>query len=58
VQRHPGIASKILLGLTRIISERLQATGQEIRRLQAAAAASAVPTGTDSEEDSHESLKQ
>ncbi|WP_051360985.1 Crp/Fnr family transcriptional regulator [Desulfuromonas sp. TF] len=58
VQRHPGIASKILLGLTRIISERLQATGQEIRRLQAAAAASAAPTGTDSEEGSHESLKQ
>jgi CRP-like cAMP-binding protein len=58
VQRNPGIASKILLGLTRIISERLQATGQEIRRLQAAAAASAAPTGTDSEEGSHESLKQ
>lgn len=37
-QKHPAIACKILLGLTRIISERLQATGRELRRLRAAAA--------------------
>ena len=32
-QKHPAMANKILLGLTRIVSERLQAAGQEIRRL-------------------------
>lgn len=41
VQKHPAIANKILLGLTRIVSERLQAAGQEICRLQEAAAAAA-----------------
>jgi CRP-like cAMP-binding protein len=48
VQRHPGIASKILLGLTRIVSERLHLAGQEIRRLQAAAA-SVPPAEADRE---------
>lgn len=37
-KKHPAIASKILLGLTRVVSERLQAAGQEIRRLRDAAA--------------------
>lgn len=53
VQRHPGIASKIMLGLTRIVSERLQVAGQEIRRLQAAEAFSA-PAEADPDEGSHE----
>ncbi len=35
-QKRPGLANKILLGLTRVVSERLQAAGQEIRRLKAA----------------------
>jgi len=56
VKRHPGIASRIMLGLTRIVSERLQVTGQEIRRLQAAAS-SAGPVKKDSDENSHEFLK-
>lgn len=31
---HPALAAKILMGLTRTVSERLQAAAQEIRRLQ------------------------
>lgn len=33
-QRKPSISSSILLGLTRVVSERLQAASLEIRRLQ------------------------
>jgi CRP-like cAMP-binding protein len=33
-ERKPSISSSILLGLTRIVSERLQAASQEIRRLR------------------------
>lgn len=33
-RRHPATAGRILLGLTRILSTRLQATGQELRRLR------------------------
>ncbi|BCR06032.1 hypothetical protein DESUT3_31010 [Desulfuromonas versatilis] len=33
-QKHPNIANAILLGLTRVVSERLQAAGQEIHRLK------------------------
>jgi CRP-like cAMP-binding protein len=33
-QKQPVIANHILLGLTRIVSERLQAAGHEIRRLR------------------------
>ncbi|WP_291315879.1 cyclic nucleotide-binding domain-containing protein [Desulfuromonas sp.] len=33
-QKHPGLANRILLGLTRIVSERLQAAGQEVLRLK------------------------
>jgi CRP/FNR family cyclic AMP-dependent transcriptional regulator len=34
VERHPALARKILFGLTRVISERLQAATVEMRRLQ------------------------
>jgi CRP-like cAMP-binding protein len=37
-QKYPTVANKILMGLTRVISERLQAAGIEIRRLKTAAA--------------------
>lgn len=57
MQRHPGIASEILLGLTRTISERLQVMGQEIRRLQATVA-SAAPAEADPDEGSHENIRQ
>ncbi|MDT8443707.1 MAG: Crp/Fnr family transcriptional regulator [Desulfuromonadales bacterium] len=33
-ERKPSISSSILLGLTRVVSERLQAASQEIRRLR------------------------
>ena len=33
-ERHPSISSSILFGLTRVVSERLQAASLEIRRLQ------------------------
>jgi len=36
VQKHPLIANRILLGLTRVVSERLQAVGQEVHRLRRA----------------------
>ncbi len=42
-QKHPMVACKVLMGVTRIISERLQAAGQEIRRLKVAL--EAAPTG-------------
>jgi len=32
-EKNPAVASKILFGLTRVVSERLQAAGYEIRRL-------------------------
>jgi len=38
VQKHPIIANKILIGLTRVLSERLQAAGEELRRLENAVA--------------------
>lgn len=34
LEENPRAASNLLLGLTRVMSERLQATGLEIRRLQ------------------------
>src|SRR5690606_30942935 len=34
-QKKPAVAARILFGVTRIVSERLQAAGQEIRRLRA-----------------------
>lgn len=34
VQKHPVIANRILLGLTRVVSERLQVVGQEVHRLK------------------------
>lgn len=33
-EKHPGVANNILLGLTRVVSERLQSASLEIRRLQ------------------------
>lgn len=51
VERHPRTASRILLGLTRIISERLQLAGQEIRRLQPQAAS---PTSPEAAHDENE----
>ena len=33
-ERHPVVSSSILLGLTKVVSERLQAASLEIRRLQ------------------------
>jgi len=33
-ERKPSISSSILLGLTRVVSERLQAASLEVRRLQ------------------------
>ena len=33
-ERHPAISNSIFLGLTRVVSERLQAASLEIRRLQ------------------------
>jgi len=33
-ERHPAVSSSILLGLTKVVSERLQACSLEIRRLQ------------------------
>jgi CRP/FNR family transcriptional regulator, cyclic AMP receptor protein len=49
-QKSPQIANKVLVGLTRLLSERLHAAGTEIRRLQrqvleAAAAEAAAPQG-------------
>lgn len=41
-QKHPATANRILLGVTRIVSERLQAAGQEIRRLRQAQDAAAA----------------
>jgi CRP/FNR family cyclic AMP-dependent transcriptional regulator len=34
IQKNPVIASKLLMGLTRVVSERLQAAAQEIRLLK------------------------
>ena len=34
IERRPSVSSSILLGLTRVVSERLQAASLEIRRLQ------------------------
>jgi len=42
-QKYPTVANKILMGLTRVVSERLQAAGLEIRRLKTAA--TSVPSG-------------
>lgn len=33
-EKHPAVSSSIFLGLTRVVSERLQAASHEIRRLQ------------------------
>jgi CRP-like cAMP-binding protein len=43
-QKYPTMANKILLCLTRIVSERLQSAGQEIRRLKLATAETPQPT--------------
>lgn len=42
-ERKPSISSGILLGLTRVVSERLQAASQEIRRLRIQAGESVSP---------------
>jgi len=42
-QKQPAMANRILLGLTRIVSERLQAAAHEVRRLKAALDAAAAP---------------
>jgi CRP-like cAMP-binding protein len=46
-QKNPKIANKILLGLTRIVSERLQAAGQEIRYLKESSEHSSPPNCSD-----------
>ena len=33
-EKHPSVSSSIFLGLTRVVSERLQAASHELRRLQ------------------------
>ncbi|PNU21417.1 hypothetical protein C2E25_02355 [Geothermobacter hydrogeniphilus] len=43
VQKNPAMANKLLLGLTRVMSERLHAAGQELMRLQQAR--STAPAG-------------
>ena len=43
VERHPAVSSSIFLGLTRIVSERLQAASLEIRRLQKQIGEHAMP---------------
>lgn len=50
VQKHPMIASKILLGLTRILSERLQTAAAEIFRLKGVDSSSAPPPSDDQTE--------
>ena len=42
-ERHPAVSSSIFLGLTRIVSERLQAASLEIRRLQKQIGEHAMP---------------
>lgn len=44
-QKHPTLANRILMGLTRVVSERLQVAGQEIQHLKAAAVAAAASPG-------------
>ena len=34
IERRPSVSSSILLGITRVVSERLQAASHEIRRLK------------------------
>ncbi len=43
MQQHPVIASKILLGLTRVLSERLQTAAHELFRLKTAEASAPPP---------------
>lgn len=50
-QKHPGIANKLLFGLTRVVSERLQAAAHEIARLRTADTAPA-PALTPEEDNS------
>jgi CRP-like cAMP-binding protein len=47
--KNPAVANRILLGLTRVVSERLQAAGQELFRLQRQISASESSRGTRAE---------
>ena len=42
-QKYPVMANRILMGLTRVISERLQSAAQEIRRLKESIEATSAP---------------
>ncbi len=44
--KNPAVANRILLGLTRVVSERLQAVGQELSRLQRQIEAAEAGRGT------------
>lgn len=46
-ERKPAVSSSILLGLTRVVSERLQAASLEIRRLQNQIGEHISPEGTE-----------
>jgi CRP/FNR family cyclic AMP-dependent transcriptional regulator len=46
IQKHPAIASKLLMGLTRVVSERLQAAAQEIRLLKNPSGVRGATTGS------------
>lgn len=46
-QKQPALANRILLGLTRVVSERLQAAAHEVRRLKAALEAPLPHPGAD-----------
>jgi CRP-like cAMP-binding protein len=46
-QKQPALANRILLGLTRVVSERLQAAAHEVRRLRAALEAPLPNPGAD-----------
>ncbi len=45
LQKHPVIASKLLMGLTRVVSERLQAAAKEIRILRSPSVARGEAAG-------------
>lgn len=46
-QKQPALANRILLGLTRVVSERLQAAAHEVRRLKAALETPLPPPGAE-----------
>jgi CRP-like cAMP-binding protein len=47
-QKKPALTNRILLGLTRVVSERLQAAAHEVRRLKAGLEAPQPRPGTES----------